>query len=412
MARNDSVRPFQAFVNSLLNDDRTGTFLKKALEAALAAVMEAEVTELTAADYRARDSARVNSRNGYRDRTFQTGLGTHELRIPKLRQGTYMPSFLASRQRSDSALVAALATCYHQGVSTRNVEAIAQALGVHSMKKSTVSAMAKTLDPPIQAFRTRELPECPYVFLDARYERVREDHAIRKVAVLVAIGVRTDGQREVLGFGVARTENDAYWRDFIDGLVARGLRGVKLAISDAHAGLRKAISEGLPSAAWQRCKVHFLRNLGARFSKKHRPMMLSLAKSIFACDTLESALQQRRKVVELYQQANQHEAARFLEGCDDALAYLQFPANHQSKLHSTNLVERINRELKRRTRVVSIFPNRASIERLVGALLLEENDEWLVSRRYISEESMKQLLSPKQRLESEVPGGSDLIAAK
>ena len=412
MAHAENLRHVEALLEEILADNGVSDPFKKGLEAFLAAVMESEVTERTGAVHGARDEGRVGHRNGYRDRQFQTGLGTHELRIPKLRKGTYLPSFLKSRQRSDDALMLAVAACYHQGVSTRNVEKVALALGVEHLKKSTVSRIVATLDPQVEAFRDRPLGRFPYVFLDARYENVREDHAVRKVAVLVAIGVREDGAREVLGYDVCRVENEAFWRDFIASLVRRGLAGVRLVVSDAHEGLRRAIEKGLPAAQWQRCKVHFLRNLGSRIPRKLRPSFLALAKTVFAFDTRAEAEKQRAEVAQIFRQAGREDAAAFLESSDEVLTYLDFPVEHHTKLHSTNVVERLNRELKRRTRVVSIFPNRPALGRLIGALLLEEHEEWLVSRRYISERSMKKLLTPQELLDEQVPGAGGLLVAK
>ena len=412
MAHAENLRHVEALLEEIVAEPSVDDTLRKGLEAFLAALMESEATELTGAPHGAHDPARVTYRNGYRDRKFQTGLGSHELRIPKLRQGTYLPSFLKSRQRSDDSLLLAVAACYHQGVSTRNVEKVAQALGVESLKKSTVSKMVATLDPQIEAFRKRPLGKCPYVFLDARYENVRESHAVRKVAVLVALGVREDGAREVLGYAVERVENETYWRDFIADLVQRGLGGVRLAISDAHEGLYRAIEKGFPAARWQRCKVHFLRNLGSRIPRKQRPAFLALAKTVFSFDTREEAEQQRAEVAAVFRRAGRGDAAAFLEASDEVLTYLDFPVEHHTKLHSTNVLERLNRELKRRTRVVSIFPNRPSLGRLVGALLLEEHEEWMVARRYISERSMKKLLTPQELLEGEVQGAGGLLVAK
>lgn len=316
------------------------------------------------------------------------------LRIPRVRDGSYMPSFLKARQRSDDALMVALVECYQRGVSTRKAEAVAQALGVERISKSTMSRLLAALDPQVDTFRKRRLPSCPYVFVDARYENVREDHRVQKMAVLVAIGVREDGAREVLGFAVAPVENEAYWEDFLQDLRKRGLSGVRLVVSDGHEGLKIAIGRVFPGARWQRCKVHFLRNLGARIPQKRRPALLALAKTIFEQETLDDAFAQRAQVAEAFRRAGQADAAELLESSDEILTYLSFPLEHRTKLHSTNVVERLNRELKTRTRVVSIFPNRASLVRLVGALLLEEHDEWIVGRRYISEQSMKALRSP------------------
>ncbi|RMG71564.1 MAG: IS256 family transposase [Bacteroidetes bacterium] len=406
-----SMRHIEEFVKRVMSGEDLGQLLRTGLEAALSAIMEGEISEQLGAGYHERSDGRQGYRNGYRRRRFDTGLGTTELKIPRPREGSYFPSFLKSRERSDGALQTALVECYEQGVSTRRAEAVAQALGVDSISKSTVSRLVKVLDPAVKAFRERELSRCPYVFVDARYEHVREDHAVRKVAVMVALGVREDGGREVLGFRTARTENQAWWGDFLKDLKRRGLDGVKLVVSDAHEGLRRAIGEVLPEAKWQRCKVHFLRNLGSRLPKKKRPGLLALTKMIFEMETLDEARVQRRKVATLFREAGHHDAADCLEGADEVLTYLEFPEAHRSKLHSTNVVERLNRELKRRTRLVSIFPDRASLERLVGALLLEEHEEWMVSRRYISERSMASLKSPEEQLEALAPGASELLAA-
>ena len=406
-----TLRHVQALLEEIRSDEMPKNILRRALEAVLGALMEDEVTGETGAGYKERSELRVVRRNGYRDRTLHTALGTSVLQIPKLRQGSYMPSFLKAHQRSDDALVMAVAECYHQGVSTRKVEAIAQALGVESLKKSTVSRMAEALEPQVEAFRQRKLPSCPYVYVDARYEHVREDHRVQKMAVMVAIGVREDGAREVLGYRVARVENEAFWADFLLDLVKRGLSGIRLVISDAHEGLKKAIGKAFPSAIWQRCKVHFLRNLSGRIPRKKRPALVSLAKTIFEQDTAEEARQQRELVADFYRQAGMHEAADFLDDSEDVLRYMDTPPAHWTKLHSTNVLERLNREIKRRTRVVSIFPNWKALDRLVGALLLEEHEEWIVGRRYISERSMNLLKTNADQLEDMVPGGGMLLAA-
>ena len=404
-----SLRQIEAFVEEIRREGAPLDVLRRGLEAALAAVMEAEVTELAGAEYGERSEARVARRNGYRRRTFQTGLGRSMLEIPRLRQGSYLPSFLRAHQRSDDALVMAVAQWYHQGVSTRNVEAIVQALGVESLSRSTVSRMAERLDPQVKAFRERRLGECPYVFLDARYEHVREDHRVQRMAVMIAVGVRWDGIREVLGYAVARVENEAFWEDFLKELKGRGLRGVKLVVSDSHGGLKAAIRRVFPGSLWQRCKVHFLRNLSGRIPRKKRAAMVSLAKTIFEQDSPEEARQHRELVVSIYRKTGLHEAASFLEDSEEVLTYMEMPREHWTKLHSTNALERLNRELKRRTRVVSIFPNRQSLSRLVGMLLLEEHEEWMVGRRYISERSMKLLKTPAEELDELVPGAGVLL---
>jgi len=394
-----SVRQVEELVKQVVEGGRLEDVLRRALEASLAAIMEGEVSELAGAGLGERSADRVTHRNGYRPRQFDTPLGTTELQIPKLRQGSYLPSFLRARQRSDESLLLALVECFQQGVSTRAAERVANALGVETISKSTVSRVLAALDPQVEAFRKRPLSRFPYVYLDARYENVRENHRIDKMAVLIGVGVREDGSREVLGYWVAPTENEAYWSDFLQDLRQRGLDGVKLVISDAHEGLKAAIRQKLPGAKWQRCKVHFLRNVAGRLPTKKRPALMALVKTIFAQDSLEEALRQRRHVVDGFHRAHLDDVAALIEQADEVLTYMSFPAEHATKLHSTNMLERLNRELKTRTRVVSIFPNRASLIRLAGALLLEENDEWLVARRYIGEESMKLLAEPKETLD-------------
>ena len=398
MTSNMSLRHVMTFVKDILGDGDSKDMMRRGLEAMLATLMEVEVTEEIGAEHSQHSTTRTNQRNGYRSRQFQTGLGTSSLRIPKIRKGSYFPSFLAAYKRSDDALLAAVAMCYLQGVSTRNVQQVASALGVEHMKKSQVSAICARLDPMVDAFQNRELGEFPYLILDARYENVRENGHIHKVAVLVALGVRRDGMREVLGLAVERVENEAYWDAFINSLRDRGLKGVKLVVSDAHEGLRRAIEKRLPSAKWQRCRVHFMRNLSQRLPKKKRLAIVALAKTIFAEESLEDAKTQRREVVTIIRNAGYEDAADFLAETNEVLTYMEFPKDHWTKLHSTNLIERLNRELKRRTRVVSIFPNRAALVRLAGALLLEEHEEWLVGRRFIAEHSMATLYSPAEQL--------------
>lgn len=410
MTHPSTMRHLDALLKGVLdNSNDLNGLLRRALEAALAAIMEAEVEQITNAPHGVATPDRQTRRNGYRTRRFDTGLGSLHLQIPKVRKGNYFPSFLQARQRSDQALIAAIAQCYQQGVSTRNVEAIAQALGVDELDENTVSRMAQTLQPMVDAFKNRLLPACPYVFLDARYEFVREDHEVQRMAVLIAIGVREDGIKEVLGYAVARTEHQNYWADLLRELKRRGLRGVKLVISDAHDGLKGAIRQEFAGSKWQRCKVHWFRNLAGYLPQKKRAALMTLAKTIFEQETQEEALVQRREVSKVYRQAKCEEAADFLESTVSMLTYMSFPMAHWRKLHSTNVVERLNRELKRRTRVVSIFPHRASLDRLVGALLLEEHEEWKIGRRYIAERSMAELKSMEEQLEALVPGASQLL---
>lgn len=365
-------------------------------------VMEAEVSKKTGAGLGERSEARLTHRNGYRSREWKTRTGDIELSIPRVREGTYFPSFLEPRRRAEQALMCAIRESYVQGISTRRVEQLCEQLGVQGVDKSFVSRITKTLDDEIRAFTTRRLEgEFPYVYVDARYEKVRLERRIVSVAFLVAIGVRDNGTRELLGFRTGAQESHLLWKEFLDSLVERGLQGVRLVISDAHSGLKRAIGESLRSVAWQRCRVHFLRTVEAHVSKRHRPTVLALVRTVFAQPDLASAREQLKKIVETLH-PHFGEVARLLDEAEhEVLTYMTFPEEHWTKLHSTNVLERLMRTLKARTRVVGIFPDEASLMRLAGAVLLEEHDEWADNRRYISEASMAKLKgrSPFEEIE-------------
>jgi transposase-like protein len=317
------------------------------------------------------------------------------LQIPKLRQGSYFPSWLEPRRRAEQALVAVVAEAYVQGVSTRKVEALVQALGISGISRSEVSRMAASLDEQVAAFRTRRLDAAyPYLWVDARYEHVREAGRVVSMAVVVAYGVRADGVREVLGLDVGLCEEVVFWREFFQGLVARGLRGVQLVISDAHPGLKRAIAEVFVGAAWQRCRVHFMRNLLARVPKKAQAMVAAAVRPIFQQPDRTAAQRQLREVCKGLQTKFPHAVALLEEAEEEIFTFYDFPAEHRRQIYSTNPLERLNKELKRRSAVVGIFPNRAAVIRLLGALLMEQNDEWLVGRHYFSETSMHKLLHP------------------
>jgi transposase-like protein len=322
-------------------------------------------------------------------------VGSLELQVPKLRQGSYFPSWLEPRRRAEQALVAVVAEAYVQGVSTRKVEAVVQALGIAGLSKSEVSRLAASLDEQVEAFRTRRLDAgYPYVWVDARYEHVREGGRVLSMAVVVAYGVRTDGVREVLGLDVGLSEDVALWRAFFQSLVARGLRGVQLVISDAHAGLKQAIAEVFVGAAWQRCRVHFMRNLLARVPKTAQAMVAATVRTIFQQPDRTSAQRQLREVCQTLRARFPHAVALLAEAEEEVFTFYDFPTEHHRQIYSTNPLERLNKELKRRSAVVGIFPNRAAVIRLLGALLMEQNDEWLVGRHYFSETSMHKLLHP------------------
>ena len=369
--------------------------LRQIVRWAVQELMEAEVAAQIGAERYERTADRSTQRNGYRPRTWDTRVGSLELQIPKLRTGSYFPSWLEPRRRAEQALVAVVAEAYVQGVSTRKVEALVQALGIAGISKSEVSRLAASLDEQVEAFRTRRLDASyPYVWVDARYEHVRDAGRVVSMAVSVAYGVRADGVREVLGLDIGLSEDVALWRAFLQGLVGRGLQGVQLVISDAHAGLKQAIREVFVGAAWQRCRVHFMRNLLARVPKTAAAMVAATVRTIFPQPDRTSAQRQLREVCQTLQGRFPQTVALLEEAEEEIFTFYDFPTEHRRQIYSTNPLERLNKELKRRSAVVGIFPNRAAVIRLLGALLAEQNDEWLVGRHYFSETSMHKLLHP------------------
>jgi transposase-like protein len=331
---------------------------------------------------------RVNSRNGYRLREWDTRAGTIELAIPKLRQGTYYPEFLEHRRRAERALASVVATSYLLGVSTRRVEKLAASLGVTSLSKSQVSLMAAELDEMAEGFRSRPLDAGPYTFLwiDALTQKVREGGRTVNVHALIATAVNTGGKREILGIDVASSEDGAGWLAFLRGLVARGLSGVQLVTSDCHQGLRDAIAATLPGAAWQRCRAHYHRNLLTRVPKSAQPWVSTLVRTIFEQPGAASVRAQHAQVTAALEAKFPQAAAHLDEARDDILAFTAFPREVWRQIWSNNPQERLNKEIRRRTDVVGIFPGRGAIIRLVGAVLAEQNDEWTESRRYMGSE--------------------------
>jgi putative transposase len=383
-----------------------GDFLRESMRWLIQELMEAEVSAQTGAERYEHTGERSAYRNGYRHRPWDTRLGTVDLAIPKLRSGTYFPSWLEPRRRAEQALVAVVAEAYQQGVSTRKVEALVQSLGIAGLSKSEVSRLCAGLDEQVEAFRSRRLDAAyPYLWLDARYEHVREDHRVQSMAVLVAYGVRADGVREVLGVDVGLSEDVALWRIFLQGLVARGLRGVRLVISDAHSGLKQAIREVLVGASWQRCRVHFLRNVLARVPKTAQAMVAATVRTIFEQADRPAAQAQLQQVCATLQARFPKVADLLIAAEEEVLTFYDFPEAHRRQIYSTNPLERLNKELKRRSAVVGIFPNRQAVIRLLGALLIEQNDEWLVQRHYFSEASLRQL-APAVESVSELPSAS------
>jgi putative transposase len=367
-------------------------FLKEALTLLINALMDAEVTSMIGAEKYERSENRNNHRNGYRQREWDTRLGTLQLSIPKLRHGSYFPSLLEPRKMSEKALLNVVQEAYVHGVSTRKVDELVESLGIKGMDKSEVSGISKQLDGFVTEFKNRILEgEYPYLWLDATFPKVREGGRVCSMALVIAVGVNQSGEREILGFDVGMSEDGAFWEEFLRKLVARGLKGVKLVVSDAHEGLKSAIKKVLTGSTWQRCRVHFMRNVLSQVPKKCQGMVSSIIRTIFAQNDQESAREQLRHVVDELR-GRFPKAMEILEAAEeDILAYMAFPREHWIKIHSTNPLERLNREIRRRTGVVCIFPNRDAVIRLVGTMLMEQNDEWQVGRRYFSLESMEKL---------------------
>jgi len=364
-------------------------FLREGLTWFAHQLMELEVTQQTQAKPFERTPDRTAQRNGYRSREWDTRVGTIDLAIPKLRTGTYFPSLLEPRRRAEHALLSVVQEAYLLGISTRKVDDLVQTLGMQGISKSQVSRICSELDAQGEAFRNRPLEgNYPCLWLDATFVHVREDGKVTSQALVIAIAVRSDGVREVLGCDVGPTESGAFWEAFLRRLVERGLAGVKLVISDAHAGLKDAIAAILAGAAWQRCRVHFMRNLLALVPKHSQAMVSAAVRTIFAQPDLAQAKARLREVAHSLRGRFPRVAELLLSAEEDVLAYMAFPSSQWRQLHSTNPLERLNREIKRRTDVVGIFPNPTALLRLASALLEEVHDEWKIGRRYFSQESM------------------------
>jgi putative transposase len=370
-------------------------FLREAIRVMSEQLMELEVQQQTGAERYERTAERKTQRNGYRERAWETRVGEIALRIPKLRQGGYFPSLLEPRRRAEQALLSVVQQAYIQGVSTRKVDELPKALGLTGVDKSAVSRMCAQLNEIVEQFRARPLAASyPYAWLDALYLKVRQNHRIVSQAVVIAIGVRETGERDVLGFAVGASGELAFWQEFLRSLVARGLHGVQLVIGDAHEGLKGAIAAVLHGASWQRCRVHCLRNLLARVPQKDEAMVAAAVRTIFAQPDRQAAGQQLPEVAQALE-ARRPQAAQVLrEAEDEVLAYMALPRDHWTRIYSTNILERLNREVKRRTDVVGVFPDVPAVLRLVGAVLVETDDDWQVERRYFSQESMRTLIDP------------------
>src|SRR6266508_79291 len=381
-----------SFVGQLLEQDDVDA-LREGVRVLAQAVMETEVSsQIGAAPYE-RSTERVAYRNGYRTRRWDTRVGTIELKIPKVTAGAYFPSLLEPRRRAEKALHAVVVEAYVKGVSTRKVDDLVRAMGIDGISRSEVSRICKSLDEEVRTFLARPIEdEHPYVWLDATFHKVRQAGRVTSVATVVAIGVSATGERHILGVQTGQSEDHQFWVAFLRSLIRRGLKGVRLVISDAHEGLRQAIAKVLSGAQWQRCRVHFMRNLLSVVPTGAQDAVAAIVRTIFAQPDHRGAMAQLQKVVRMLRPRFPQAADLLADAAEDILAHFHFPAEHRRRLHSTNPLERLHKEIKRRTNVVGIFPNRDSLIRMVATLLSEQDDEWQVAdRRYFSSWSMEHL---------------------
>ena len=389
MADNQSMS-LREVVGKVMCDEHADV-LRESVALVVREVMEAEVAQRAGAGWYEHSPERAAYRNGYREREWDTRVGTLELAIPRLRSGSYLPSFLEARRRCEQALVAVVQEAYVNGVSTRKVDRLVEQLGVASMSKDQVSRLCGLLDEQVRVFRERPLEgRYPYLWLDAKVERVREPGGVRHKALVIAYAVHEAGRREVIGLDVGESETEVFWREFLRGLRARGLTGVQLVVSDAHEGLRNAIGKVM-GCPWQRCTVHFLRDMLGHVQKAQQQMVGAAIRQVFAASSRQEAGVILTDVVEKFTVAAPKVAGLLGAAEEDLLAFMAFPRDHWTKLRSTNPLERVNREIARRSDVIGIYPNDQALIRLASMLLLEQNDEWLVARRYLSQESIDQL---------------------
>ena len=382
-------------INIGLDDD--ADFLHQGVELLSQMLIELEVEQQIGAGKHERTLERSNYRNGYRERTWETRVGEIELAIPKLRRGSYFPSLLDPRRPSEKALLAVVQEAYLKGVSTRKVDNLVKALGLSGIDKSKVSRICKELDEAVTAFRERPLEAAyPYLWLDGVYLKGRQNHRIVSLALVIAIGVDEEGERHLLGFDLGGSEDQAFWLAFLRSLVKRGLKKVQLVISDAHQGLKKAISQVFLGASWQRCRVHFMRNLLARIPHRDKAAVAAAVRLVFDQPSRQSAEIQLHLLAEKLSKPYPEAAKLLVEAKADVLAYKNFPKEHWRRIHSTNMLERLNKEVKRRTKVVGIFPDQPSVIRLVGSILKETDEDWRAAqRRYFSEKSMRLVTDPQ-----------------
>ena len=378
--------------NHLESDDGDTDLARSMLAAFAEALMSAEASMQCQAGYGERSDERTNSRNGYRERRWDTRVGSIDLAVPKLREGSYYPAWLLThRRRAEQALASVVAQAYVEGVSTRRVDDLVKAMGIEGISRSEVSRLAGELDAKVAEFRERPLDAGPYRYLwiDALTQKVREGGRVVNVSAVIATAVNVEGRREIVGFDIVTTEDTAGWTAFLRSLVARGLSGVELVISDAHGGIKAAIAAVLGEASWQRCRTHFMANLASKVPKASWPMIATMVRSIFEQPDRDTTWAQLGDVVDRLTQAGFCDTANaVLDAADDILAFSVFPVEHWPKIRSNNPQERLNKEIRRRTDVVGIFPSRAAVVRLVGALLAEQTDEWAIARRYTTAETV------------------------
>ncbi len=392
--------------------EEAGDFVRQAMQRVAQAVIETELEMLIGARRYERSEGRTNQRNGAGPRPWDTTAGTLQLTIPKLRKGSYFPALLEPRRRVDQALANVVVEAYVKGVSTRKIDDLVRQMGVEGMDKSQVSRLAKLLDDDVATFRSRPLQgPYPYLWLDATFPKVREGGRVVPMALMIAIGVSDQGERQILGLALGSQENGADWKEFLTGLVERGLSSVQLAVSDDHLGLKAAIQSVLVGTAWQRCTVHFARNCVAKVAKTAQPGVGALVRQIFAQGDRKSASELLRRTADTLSSRFPQVAQMLEEAEEEVLAHMSFPVAHWRQIRSTNGLERLNRELARRFSVVGIFPDRSALTRLGGAVLMEQNDEWAAAdRRYFSQQSMALLLSPDQPLPAMSPVQSEPLA--
>lgn len=400
MAESQSMTTAEVVAKAMISEH--ADFLKEAVALVARELMEAEMGAEIGAHLGERSSERTTHRNGYRDRLWETRVGTIELAVPRTRSGaSYFPSFLEPRRPCEQAIVSVVMEAYVNGVSTRKVDRLVEELGIHGMTKDRVSALCAGLDERVRFFRERPLEGVyPYLWLDAKHLKVRERGTVRSKALVVAYGVHETGIREVIGIDIGEVESEAFWREFLRSLTARGLSGVRLAISDQHEGLKTSIARIL-ACPWQRCTVHFVRNMKGHCRRSEQGLVSAALREIFDAPDGEVARTRFGSVLERFHAAVPKVATLLEAAEEDLLAFYALPTAHWSKLRSTNPLERINREIGRRADVVGIFPSDASAIRLVGAMLIEQNDEWLVCRRYLSEESLALVLKDQSEEERE-----------